>query len=264
MNINNLFNLENKVAVVTGGYGYLGTSMVEALAEAGAQVYITGKNSNKCKQLSNKLNNLIPNAKIDWITLDISSSKSIKNAFKHILRNSKKIDILINNAFFGTTRNVEKISESEWEMGIQGSINGVFKTTNEIIPIMKKFNSGTIINIASMYGQVSPDPSIYGKTNFNNPPQYGAGKAAIIQFTRYSAVHLAKNGIRVNSISPGPFPNPEVQKNKKFIGQLNKKTPMNRVGKPWEIKGIVIFLSSNASTYVTGQNINVDGGWTVW
>ena len=115
-----------------------------------------------------------------------------------------------------------------------------------------------------MYGTVSPDPSIYGDSGYDNPPNYGAGKAAIIQFTRYMACHLAKDGIRVNSVSPGPFPSPEVQENKQFITNLEKKTPLGRIGQPYEIKGIVVFLASAASSYVTGQDIHVDGGWTSW
>ena len=129
---------------------------------------------------------------------------------------------------------------------------------------MKKQKTGSIINIASIYGTVSPDPEIYENSGFDNPPEYGAGKAAIIQFTRYIAVHNAKYGVRANSISPGPFPNQTVQKNKKFMNNLKRKIPMNRIGHPNELKGITIFLASNASSFLTGENIHVDGGWTAW
>ncbi|MEC2746408.1 SDR family oxidoreductase, partial [Bacillus cereus] len=98
----------------------------------------------------------------------------------------------------------------------------------------------------------------------NNPPNYGAGKAAIIQFTRYLACHYGLKGIRANSISPGPFPNTEVQKNKEFIRNLKKKTALGRIGNPQELQGLIVFLASNASSYVTGQNICIDGGWTSW
>ena len=115
-----------------------------------------------------------------------------------------------------------------------------------------------------MYGSVSPDPSMYGESGFDNPPNYGAGKAAIIQFTRYAACHLSPFGIRVNSISPGPFPNETVQENVSFISKLNEKVPLKRFGKPEELKGAVILLASNAASYITGANIPVDGGWTAW
>jgi gluconate 5-dehydrogenase len=264
MNVKRLFSLENKVAVVTGGYSHLGLNMVEALAEAGAYVYIAGKDEKKCKKSASNFREHQFNGKVDWSVLDILSSKSIKNAFRRIVIDSGKIDILVNNASFMPTGSLEKVSEADWELGMQGTINGVFRCTKEVMPIMIKNKSGSIINIASMYGEVSPDPSIYGKSKFHSPPQYGAGKAAIIQFTRYTACHFAKKGIRANAISPGPFPKPEVQKNHEFINNLKKKTPMNRIGKPWELKGVVVFLASEASSFVTGENIHVDGGWTAW
>ena len=118
--------------------------------------------------------------------------------------------------------------------------------------------------MGSIYGTVSPDPLIYGETGYDNPPEYGVGKAAINQLTKYVACNFAKYGIRVNVVSPGPFPSNEVQKNRWFISNLKKKSPMGRIGKPYEIKGIVLFLASKASSYVTGQNIHVDGGWTSW
>ena len=156
------------------------------------------------------------------------------------------------------------MSEEDWETGINGTINGVFRCTREVIPIMEKNGEGSIINISSMYGKVSPDPSIYEESGFNSLPNYGAGKSAIIQYTKYLACHLAKKRIRVNSVSPGLFPKEEVQKNVKFINQLKKKVPMDRIGLPDELKGTIIFLASNASSYITGENILVDGGWTSW
>ena len=115
-----------------------------------------------------------------------------------------------------------------------------------------------------MYGKVSPDPSIYEDSLLNSLPNYGAGKAAVIQYTRFLACHLAKKRIRVNSVSPGPFPQEEVQQNIEFINRLKKKIPMGRIGLPHELKGVIVFLASNASSFITGENILVDGGWTAW
>ena len=116
-----------------------------------------------------------------------------------------------------------------------------------------------------MYGIVSPNPDVYENTQVDpNPSNYGCGKAAIIQFTKYIACNYAKYNIRANCIAPGPFPNLETQENKSFIGNLKNKTPMNRIGTPDDIKGITVFLSSEASSYITGQCISVDGGWTAW
>jgi gluconate 5-dehydrogenase len=121
--------------------------------------------------------------------------------------------------------------------------------------------------LSSFWGQlqlVSPDPSIYGDSGFDNPPNYGAGKAAIIQFTRFAACHLGKKGIRVNAIAPGPFPNEKVQQNTQFIENLKRKNPLGRIGYPDDIKGAVVFFASDASSFITGAVLPVDGGWTAW
>lgn len=115
-----------------------------------------------------------------------------------------------------------------------------------------------------MYGMVSPDPGIYGNSGFNSPAYYGAGKAGVLQLTRYCAAHLAKKNIRVNSITPGPFPDFGKSPPKEFILKLQDKTMLKRIGKPREIVGALIFLSSDTSSYMTGSNVVVDGGWTSW
>lgn len=254
--------MTGKVSVVTGATSHLGYPMAESLAEAGSDVFIVGKNIERCKQAASRLQKNV-DSKIIALKMDISSMKSVPNCFEQIGKKVGKIDVLVNAASFSSDGNLEIKKEKQWLYGIDGTINGVFRTTKIAIPLMKK-NGGSIINIASMYGTVSPDPAIYGNTGYDNPPEYGAGKAAIIQFTRYIASHYAKYRIRANAISPGPFPSKSVQRNKKFIRNLEKKTPMKRIGQPYEIKGIVLFLASRASSYVTGQNVHVDGGWTSW
>lgn len=260
MHITKLFSLNNKVAIVTGGYSYLGKKMSESLAEAGARVFVTGTSEKKCINIVKdfKKNGL----KVEFEVIDVGTRESIDKCFQNIYTKSRKIDILINNAYFGVGGNLENISEKEWQRGIDGTINSVYRCTQAIIPYFNK--GGNIINITSMYGIVSPDPSVYKGNSFNNPPDYGAGKAAIIQFTRYCAVHLSGKKIRVNAVCPGPFPSSKVQENKSFIKELVKKIPLGRIGKPEELKGIILFLASDASSYITGQNICVDGGWTIW
>jgi NAD(P)-dependent dehydrogenase (short-subunit alcohol dehydrogenase family) len=123
----------------------------------------------------------------------------------------------------------------------------------------------SVVNIASMYGMVAPDQRIYSEINGINPPFYGAAKAALIQWTKYAACEFAKDKIRFNSVSPGPFPSSEIQENNpELINNIIDKVPMDRLGKPSELVGPVSFLSSSASSYVTGINIPVDGGWTAW
>ncbi|MFC1644083.1 SDR family oxidoreductase [Candidatus Omnitrophota bacterium] len=263
MAINKLFSLKDKVAIVTGGAGHLGAAISESLAEAGAKVVVAGRNLEKAVKKADELSKKY-NTECMGLVMDISSLSSVKNAMKEIKKKMKKIDLLVNNAYFSGSGRIESMSEKEWAKGIDGTVSGVFRCSQAVIPYMAKAGGGAIINIASMYGMVSPDPSIYDNTGFNNPPNYGAGKAAIIQFTRFEACHLADKNIRVNSISPGAFPDKKVQSDKKFISKLKKKIPARRIGEPNDIKGAVLFLASEASSYVTGVNLIVDGGWTAW
>lgn len=253
----NIFDLNNKVAIVTGGYGYLGKEMTKALHGYGAKVYVAGKNKNKFD------NQFYKNKNLEFIELNLSDSVSIKRAFSNVFKVEGKIDILVNNGFYGASNHPEEITSSEWEMGIDGSLNSVFRTIKEIIPFMKR-KGGKIINISSMYGVVVPDFEIYiGIEEYLNPPNYSVAKAGVIHLTKYYASFLAKYNINVNVISPGPFPSNKVQKDKIFTDRLIKKVPLKRIGKPNDLSGILLLLSSSASDYITGQNICVDGGWTI-
>lgn len=256
----NIFDLKGQIAIVTGGYSYLGIAISEVLAEYGATVYVAGKNKNSAESIIGsqpKIN------KIKFIDCDVSNLGSIKKCFENIYKREGRIDILANNANYGHAGKLDTIKEEDWAAGIDGTINNYFRCIQTAIKYMKR-NGGVIINVASMYGVVSPNPEVYGNSGFDNPPNYGAGKAAIIQLTKYAAVHFAKYNIRVNSVSPGAFPKPTVQKNKTFIRNLSKKIPLGRIGSPDELKGTIILLASKASSYITGQNICVDGGWTIW
>ncbi|OLO35884.1 gluconate 5-dehydrogenase [Alkalihalophilus pseudofirmus] len=258
-----IFSLTGKTAVVTGGTGHLGLAISEGLAKAGATVYIGSRNDKKGKEIADKFNeNLHVNCLS--INFDIADPISIKEGLEKINQETGSIDILVNNAYYGKSGTIEQMTEDDWQLGMDGTINGVFRCTKAVLPYMVLQKSGSIVNISSMYGVVSPNPEIYVSSNSHNPPSYGAGKAAILQLTRYVACHYGKHGIRANSISPGPFPNSEVQKNQDFIKKLVEKNPLNRIGEPKDLIGVSIFLSSQASSYVTGQNICVDGGWTAW
>ncbi len=262
MNVIESFNLKGRVALVTGGAGHLGTSISEGLAEAGANVVVASRDEDKCKKLAEKLSTK-HNVGAMGVALDIRSMPVIKDCMERVNREMGAIDILVNNASSGRGKFVT-MSEQDWMEGIDGTINGVFRCTQAVLPYMETRKHGAIINISSMYGVVSPDPHIYGSSGQDNPPNYGAGKAAILQFTRYLACNLAEKGIRVNAITPGPFPRPANQQNQEFLSNLKKKVPLGRIGQPDEIKGAVVFLASEASSYITGQNIVIDGGWTVW
>ena len=270
MNILNQFKLDNKVAIVTGGYSYLGKYFVEAFLEAGATVMIAGRDLRKCKKMIKEMKEKNSEYLVEYLEIDISNTDSIKKCFKKVYMKFKRIDVLVNNAVYSKSNTLEEMTDEEWNYGIDGTLNSVFRCIREIIPYMKKRKKGNIINISSMYGIVSPDLRIYKEDVYQlNPPNYGAAKSGVIQLTRYSAVSLAKYGIRINCISPGPFPSSKVQKydvkkGNRFIKKLRQKVPLGRIGKPEELKGALVFLASDASSYITGQNLVVDGGWTIW
>jgi gluconate 5-dehydrogenase len=256
--MNDLFSLDGKTVAITGGYGHLGSSISEGIASAGAQVFVLGRSTEKHENCFKRKSN------IHFVKCDISSTESIQSAFNTIVEDYNKIDVLINNAFYGKGGEVDNMSDEAWSFTIDGSLNSVHRCIREVLPHFRKNKGGRIINVSSMYGMVAPDFDVYQEyPQFTNPPHYGAGKAGVIQLTKYFASLLGKENILVNAVSPGPFPSKLVQEEKGFVERLSKKNPLGRIGQPEELQGVFIFLSSNASSYVTGQNIAVDGGWTI-
>lgn len=262
--IQEIFDLHEKTVVVTGGSGHLGSGMSEALAAFGANLFIIGSNLEKNREKANELKNQYGLSVCEGMAADIRDESAIQHAIDHVLESTGRIDVLVNNAAYGCMRKLEDYTYAEWCAGIDGTINSVFRVTQIVLRHMLKAKQGNIINVSSMYGIVAPDMGIYGDSGQNNPANYGAGKAAIIQFTKYLAAVYAEVGIRANVISPGPFPNRQVQKDKRFIDELCKKNPMHRIGTPEDLQGIIVFLASDASRYINGQNIAIDGGWTIW
>lgn len=257
----NLFSLNGKIALLTGGYGHLGKAIAIGLAEAGAQVYVLGRSYEKFKTAFDSTST----EKIHFRNCDVSDTASIAEAFRVVYAETNQLDILINNAFYSAGQNPAQLTDEQWAYGIDGNLNSVYRCIREVIPYMKDKGRGRIINVASMYGMVSPDFHIYEDNPASlNPPHYGAAKAGVIQLTKYFACYLGKDGINVNAVSPGPFPNPEVQQNSEFVQNLEQKNPLNRIGQPEELKGAFVFLSSEASSFITGHNLVVDGGWTAW
>lgn len=256
-----LFSLQNKVVVVTGGAGHLGAAMTEAFLNYGAKVYIASRT--KDEAYLTKLQQQFPK-KIEFIYMDVTDTEVVNIAIKKILNQESKIDVLVNNAYAGKTGELLSGIEEDWLDSFNGSIHATYRVTKAVLPSMLEKGNGSIINIASMYGLVSPNPEIYGGSMQNNPPQYGAAKAGIIQFTKYLTGHFANQGIRANCIAPGPFPNDKTQENHAFIENLKKKNPANRIGQPKDLQGVAVLLASDASSYINGQTISVDGGWTIW
>lgn len=261
-NINELFSMKNKVVFITGGAGYLGAAMCESLAEFGANIVIGSRNADNCTLLANKLRDSY-GIKTEGLEVDILKVESLRSALSYINDKYNCLDVLINNAWSGKKNSLESISFDDWEYDIDMCLNAVFKTVKESLNLLKE-SKGVIVNIASMYGHLAPDYRLYDGNQFANPPSYGAAKAGVIQLTKYLASFLAPYGIRANSISPGPFPFPATRENVEFVERLKSKTILNRLGEPEDLKGVIALLCSDASSYITGQNICVDGGWGAW
>ena len=261
-NIKELFSLEGKVAVVTGGAGLLGSAMSEALAESGAHVVIAARNFENCRERAGEISKNNPEAMA--IKTDVTDESLVQNMVDETVKKFGRLDILVNCAGEYQRGKLEDMQLEVWNHCMNSYLTSVFTCTQKAMPVMKKQGGGNIINISSMYGMIGPDFRVYGDSGRDSPPHYNAAKGGVIQFTRFCASYLAPHNIRVNSISPGSFPIVDFDKNREYIGRLGGKSMLDRVGQPWEMKGIVVFLASDASSYITGQNISVDGGVTAW
>ena len=257
-----LLSLQNKTVFITGGAGHLGTAMCEALAELGANIVIGSRDVEKSRPIAKALSEEF-GVQASGVQLDITNQESLEAALLFVEKTYGGLDVLINNAWSGKKNTFESISIDDWKYDIDVCLNGVFYTVKKAVPYLKK-TKGVIVNVASMYGHVAPDYKMYAGTDHANPPSYGAAKAGVIQLTKYLASFLSPHGIRVNAISPGPFPFGDILGNEGFIGTLEAKTILNRIGNPEDLKGAIALLSTDASSYMTGQNICVDGGWATW
>jgi len=263
-----MFRLDGRVAFLSGAAGLLGRPMAKALAFAGAHVVLNGRTRDTLEASVEELKSLGLSASV--ACFDVTDEAAVRRHIGQIGEQYGRLDVLVNNASGGSPGTMETATAQDFEQVYRVNVVAAFQLLQAAIPLLKKAGSQTeggasVINIASMYGSVSPDPSIYGTSGANSPPYYGPAKAGLIQLTRYAACHLATQRIRVNCISPGPFPSAKyLERDAQFLGQLQAKNPMHRTGKPTELQGPLLFLASDASSYVTGINLAVDGGWTAW
>ncbi|MDC0592064.1 SDR family oxidoreductase [Balneolaceae bacterium] len=260
--INVLNNLPTeKVVIVTGGYGHLGRAICASLLKNGAIVYVAARDQNKfsdvfCEELKTL------DHKLKFLDCDTSCSASIENLFQVIYENEGKLDGLINNAFGVRGHSPFEMSRADFNYTLDRSLTSVFDVIKLALPYLGE--GGSIVNVSSIYGIVAPDFTAYKNfTEYLNPPNYGAAKAGIIQLSKYYASLLGERGIRVNSVSPGPFPNEFIQQNDNFMMELKKRTLLGCYGFPEEIAGVFTFLMSDGAKFITGQNFIVDGGWSV-
>lgn len=256
-----LFNLTGRVAMITGGAGHLGAAMCRALAEAGASVVVTSRDAARAVQLAETLPHVGP-ARHHGIALDHMQTDSLEASFQKALSLTGAIDILVNNGHEPIAADWSTVTAEQFSRQL-GNATGYFVLSKLLRDhAVQRQSAASVILLGSMYGLVGSYPDAYSDICTASPVAYHALKGGIVQMTRHLAVYWAKDRVRVNCLSPGPFPGP--QSPSELIRRLEAKSPIGRMGVPQELKGPLVFLASDASSYVTGQNLIVDGGWTAW
>lgn len=257
-------NLQDKIILVTGAAGLLGRSFVKAILENSGICIIADTNEVSGKEFLKELSEEAKTKNIAYVKFDITSKQSISNGIRYILKKYGRIDALVNNAYpkiehYG--RKFEHVSYRDFCKNVNLHLGGYFLTTQQVAKVMLKQGHGNIINMGSIYGFAAPRFEIYENTNITMPVEYAAIKGAIINLTRYLASYLGKHNIRVNSISPGGVKNNQP---KSFIKSYTQKVLLGRrMAATDDLTGVLVFLLSDASKYITGQNIIVDGGWSI-
>ncbi len=270
--VNQLFNLDKRVIVVAGGAGQIGFSFCTVLADAGAIIIIAdldiGMAENKIAQIGD--DNI--KEKLNAIKLDVSKGDDIDNFYKAARQKFGKIYGLVNCFHFkGNSRELDTTSnffsafedypEEAWDHVHDINLKGSFLMSQKAIPYFKENGEGVIVNVSSTYGNVSPNKSIYGNSGINSPVAYATSKAAIINLTRYIATHFADQNIRANVLSPGGVFN---NQSEEFLTNYTNLTPLKRMANADDYQGAILYMMSDASKYMTGANLVVDGGWTAW
>lgn len=259
--VQQLFDLTGRVALVTGGCGHLGSAMCRALAEAGASVIATSRTAERARDFAEGL----PRsgvARHHGIALDHMRPDSLQPSFQEALSLAGRVDILVNNGAEVVAADWTNITAEQFTRHLSNT-TGMFVLSKLVRDFAVEHRSpASIIQIGSMYGVVGSYPDAYAGVCAASPVAYHALKGGIVQMTRHLGVYWAKDQVRVNCLSPGPFPGSTAPA--EMVERLKAKTPMGRMGEPHELKGLVVFLASDASSYMTGQNLLVDGGWTAW
>ncbi len=272
--MNSLFSLEDKVALVTGALGLLGRQHCDALAQAGAHIVLTDVDQEGCEAFARDLS-LEYHIIAVGCAMDITDEGSLCGVREMLLKQFGRINILVNNAAIN-----DKVEQRDgtvdyssfeffplpiWKQTLEVNVTGLFLCCKIFGSLMVENGGGNIINIASTYGMVAPDQSLYvrsdGTRMMFKSPAYPTTKGAVLALTKYLAAYWGGKGIRVNALSPGGVENGQEEF---FIEKYSAKTPLQRMAHPNDYRGAIVFLASDASQYMTGANLVVDGGWTIW
>jgi NAD(P)-dependent dehydrogenase (short-subunit alcohol dehydrogenase family) len=254
------FSLNGRVALVTAGAGPLfGRSVSTALAEAGATVITASRSRERNEQFAAEMRQ--QGNDVQGLAFDQEDMASIEALHLEVLQKHGRLDVLVNSALArdGHVGGFEAQTAETWQHAADGDFAGLFRHCQLAVAAMSRQGGGSIINIASIYGVVSNDPGLYAGTNMVQPPSYNFVKAGMINFTRYLAAYYGRQGIRANSISPGGYLN---EQPREFVERYEGRVPLGRMMGHEDLQGAVVFLASDASAYVTGTNLLVDGGWT--
>jgi len=257
-------DMSGEVVLITGAAGNIGQVITKSLLELGAIVVMVDINKNRLKEFKDSNEEFID--KIYFLECDLEREESVDFIFNYVKDNLGQLDVLINNAAFvgdskinGWVEKFENQSIETWKRALNVNLTASFALSQKFSDFLKSRNNGRIVNISSIYGFLGPDMSMYSNTNMGNPAAYSASKGGLSQLTRWLSTTLAPD-IRVNTISPGGI---ERGQPEKFKRRYISKTPLNRLGTEEDLVGAVLFLSSNMSKYVTGQDIVIDGGYSV-
>ncbi len=259
--IQELFDLTGKVALLTGGAGHLGSAMSRALAEAGASVVVTSRDAERARESAA----LLPrsgNIQHHGIALDHMDPAALERGFAEAVALAGKIDVLVNNGHEGPANDWTTVSPEQFTRHLANATGYFLLARLMRNHVVERGAAASIIMLGSMYGQVASYPEAYEGICTASPVTYHALKGGIIHMTRHLAAYWAGDQVRVNCLSPGPFPSEKAAP--AMVERLCTKLPMKRMGRPHELKGAIVFLASEASSFMTGQNLTIDGGWTAW
>lgn len=264
--MDNLFDLQGRVALITGGAGLLASEHAIALAGYGANVIISDLNVDVCNEKAAELKK--EGVEVEVMALDVTSKGNWISVTQTIIQKHGRIDILINNAGFTNQsktsafdRSFENFPLEDWNAIMNVNLTGTFLGCQVVGVEMLKQGKGSIINIASLYGVVSPNHKMYPGTGISQPVAYSVSKHGVVSLTKYLATLWAEKGVRVNSLTPGGIWNGH---DGLFLERFKNLNPIGRMSDKSELRGGIVFLASDASSHVVGHNLIIDGGWTAW
>lgn len=264
--IQNLISLDGRVALITGGGGHIGSTVAAAMAELGADLVLLDHQSERCRKTTSRLRRRFDTT-VESVVADLRDEEAVRSVPDRVEASLGRLDILVHSAALtgeaggsGYAVPFQDQESDAWREALEVNLTSIFNLTQAAAGLLADSSSSSIVNIGSIYGVVGPDPRLYEGLEMGNPAAYAASKGGLLQLTRWLATTLAPE-IRVNAVSPGGV---RRQQDEEFRRRYEDRTPLGRMAREEDVAAAVIFLASDMSRYVTGQNLMVDGGWTAW